>query len=322
MRAFSQLLDALVYTRSRNTKLKLIGDYLRQTPDPDRGLALAALTGSLSIATVKSAAIRAIAEERVDPVLLHMSRDYVGDLAETVSLLWPTAKDGEPEIDDGTLTIAMAVERLTAAGRATAPQVLGEMLDHLDSSGRYALLKLATGNLRIGISARLAKTAFAQAFDLSVEDVEEVLACAQPPVCRAVRLGGRGRGPTRHGEQATVPPVHARPSARGPHHARPRRLCRRVEMGRHPHAAGPCGRPDKAFSRTGDDISAQLSRNGRSADDPGVLDGELLVRGSHQGGESGGARELQRAAAAARAQDRERRRCWPNTRPSSGSTTC
>ena len=45
MRAFSQLLDDLVYTRSRNTKLRLIGDYLRETPDPDRGLGLAALTG-------------------------------------------------------------------------------------------------------------------------------------------------------------------------------------------------------------------------------------------------------------------------------------
>ncbi len=44
MRAFSQLLDDLVYTRSRNTKLKLIGDYLRETPDPDRGYGLAALT--------------------------------------------------------------------------------------------------------------------------------------------------------------------------------------------------------------------------------------------------------------------------------------
>ena len=29
MRDFSQLLDALVYTRSRNAKLKLIGDYLQ-----------------------------------------------------------------------------------------------------------------------------------------------------------------------------------------------------------------------------------------------------------------------------------------------------
>ena len=38
MRAFSQLLDDLVYTRSRNSKLKLIGGYLKETPDPDRAV--------------------------------------------------------------------------------------------------------------------------------------------------------------------------------------------------------------------------------------------------------------------------------------------
>ena len=43
MRAFSQLLDDLVYTRSHNTKLRLIGDYLKETPDPDRIATLLAM---------------------------------------------------------------------------------------------------------------------------------------------------------------------------------------------------------------------------------------------------------------------------------------
>jgi hypothetical protein len=43
MEEFAALLDALVYTSSRNAKLKLLADYLRLTPDPDRGWALAAL---------------------------------------------------------------------------------------------------------------------------------------------------------------------------------------------------------------------------------------------------------------------------------------
>src|ERR1700712_3442097 len=111
MRAFSQLLDDLVYTRSRNTKLKLIGDYLRETPYPDRGIALAALTGGLDIPAVKGAAVRAIAEERVDPVLLYISRDYVGDMAETVALLWPVPEGEPPELDDATVGIAEAVDR-------------------------------------------------------------------------------------------------------------------------------------------------------------------------------------------------------------------
>src|SRR3954462_5591025 len=105
MRAFSQLLDDLVYTRSRNTKLQLIGDYLRETPDPDRGYGLAALTGTLDIPHVKPAAIRGLAEKRLDPVLFYMSPDYVGDTAETVALLWPTPP-GEAEVDDATVGIA------------------------------------------------------------------------------------------------------------------------------------------------------------------------------------------------------------------------
>ena len=110
MRDFSQLLDALVYTRSRTAKLKLIGDYLKRTPDPDRGYALAALTGELNLPAVKPAAIRAIAEERVDPVLLYMSRDYVGDMAETISLLWPKPLGEPAELDDGMLRISSVVE--------------------------------------------------------------------------------------------------------------------------------------------------------------------------------------------------------------------
>src|SRR5215210_7193013 len=181
MRAFSQLLDDLVYTRSRNTKLRLIGDYLKATPDPDRGVALAALTGCLDIPAVKHAAVRGIAEERVDPVLLHMSRDYVGDMAETVSLLWPKPQGEPAELDDGVLRISAVVERLQSLGKADAPAELARMLDHLDASGRYALLKLATGELRLGVSARLAKTALANAFGLDVDAVEEVWHGIGPP---------------------------------------------------------------------------------------------------------------------------------------------
>jgi DNA ligase-1 len=86
---FAALLDALVFTRSRNAKLALIARYLRETPDPDRGWALAALTDGLDFPAVKAGTIRALMAERVDPVLWTLSRDYVGDTAEAASLLWP-----------------------------------------------------------------------------------------------------------------------------------------------------------------------------------------------------------------------------------------
>jgi DNA ligase-1 len=281
MRAFSQLLDDLVYTRSRNTKLKLIGDYLKETPDPDRGIALAALTGSLSIPAVKGAAIRAIAEERVDPVLLYMSRDYVGDMAETVSLLWP-APGGEPELDDGTLSITDAVERLASAGRATAPQVLAEMLDHLNAPGRFALLKLATGNLRIGVSARLAKQAFANAFELDVDAVEEVWYGLAPPYSELFDWAeGRGAQPTAKDVPVFRPFMLAHPLEEtgvslDDDVAEWTWDGIRVQLVR---AAGQT----RLYSRTGDDVSASFPEIAAAFEAEGVLDGELLVRGSDQG---------------------------------------
>jgi len=85
MRAFAELLDRLSYTPSRNAKLVLLRDYLRATPDPERGWALAALTGDLSFDAAKPAFIRKAVEARMDGQLFTMSYDYVGDLAEP----WP-----------------------------------------------------------------------------------------------------------------------------------------------------------------------------------------------------------------------------------------
>ena len=194
MHAFAALLDSLTYTRSRNAKLKLIGDYLRITPDPDRGWAMAALTGDLDIPGIKSAVIRALIEARVDPVLFRMSRDYVGDTAETVALLWP-----EPvtPVSAPPLSISQVVDRLMQVSRSDAPAALAEMLDRSDPEERFALLKMATGALRIGVSSRLAKTALAETFGLDVDAVEEVWHGLSPPYATLFAWAeGEGAQPT------------------------------------------------------------------------------------------------------------------------------
>ena len=141
MRAFADLLDRLIYTRSRNTKLRLIGDYLKVTPDPDRGWALAALTGGLDLPAVKPAIVRALVENRVDPVLYRMSRDYVGDSAETTALLWPErAVSGDVD-----LSLGRIIDRLATLSRGDAPAVLADYLDRLAPDERFAFLKMAMG---------------------------------------------------------------------------------------------------------------------------------------------------------------------------------
>ena len=284
MREFSQLLDALVYTRSRLAKLKLIGDYLKRTPDPDRGIALAALTGTLDIPAVKSAVIRGLAAERMDPLLLKMSHNYVGDLAETVALLWE-APDGE--YDDGTVGISEAVERLRGATRSDAPGVLANMLDHLDASGRYALLKLATGELRVGINARNAKQALADAFGLDVEQVEEVWHGLKPPFAELFAWGeGRGEQPSPKDIPVFRPFMLAHPLDQtkvdfADYAAEWKWDGIRIQI---VHAGGDT----RLYSRTGDDISGSFPEIAEAFREPGVLDGELLVRGLGQGADAHG----------------------------------
>ncbi len=292
MRAFADLLDRLIYTRSRNAKLRLIGDYLKVTPDPDRGWALAALTGGLDLPAVKPALIRALVEDRVDPVLFRMSRDYVGDTAETVALLWPE----RPVTGDADLSLGAIVHRLGSLSRSDAPAVLADLLDRLASDERFALLKIATGALRAGVSARLAKTALAQAFDLDVEAVEEVWHGIAPPFPTLFAWAeGRGLQPTAVDTPVFRPFMLAHPLEDlrvdlKDYAAEWKWDGIRVQI---VHVAKDGQPQTRLFSRTGDDVTGSFPDVAAAVTVPGVFDGELLVKGDFQGGEAASFNALQ-----------------------------
>ena len=288
MHAFAALLDALIYTRSRIAKLKLIGDYLRDTPDPDRGWAMAALTGDLDLPAVKPALIRALIEARVDPVLFRMSRDFVGDTAETVALLWPVPAFVE---DPAPLSVAEAVERLRHLSRSDAPAALAAMLDRLDADERFALLKMATGALRIGISARLAKQALADAFGLDVEGVEEVWHGIQPPYPSLFAWAEGGAQPIAADVPVFRPFMLAHPLEDlrvdlADYAAEWKWDGIRVQI---VHVAGET----RLYSRTGDDVTRAFPDVANAFAEPGVVDGELMVKGEYQGGEAASFNALQ-----------------------------
>ena len=96
MNRFAALIDALLFTPSRNGKLRLMQEYFATVPDPERGWALAALTGELGFAEAKPSQVRDLAISRVDPELFGWSLDFVGDLAETVALSWPAPDERRP----------------------------------------------------------------------------------------------------------------------------------------------------------------------------------------------------------------------------------
>ena len=276
MRAFAILLDRLSFTPARNAKLTLLRDYLAEAPDPERGWALASLTGELSFDAAKPAMIRKAVEARLDPQLFALSYDYVGDLAETVALIWP-AKAGanaEPELPE-------VVDALRSASRREVPQLLERWLDALDADGRWALLKLLTGGLRVGVSARLAKQALAQMGKVPLADIEELWHGQTPPYEDLFAwLSG-------HGEK---------PAADSPARFRPVMLAQALDApgdfeklaaadyaaewkwdGIRVQAVNERGQR-RLYSRTGDDIGKSFPDVLEALSFEGVLDGELLIR--------------------------------------------
>ena len=172
MKVFAQLLDRLSFEPSRNGKLRLMAEYFRAVPDPERGYALAALTDQLSFTNAKPAMIRTVAAERTDPTLFSMSYHYVGDLSETVALMWPRpAEDADASPPP---LLSAVIRTLATTGKLALPKQLAAWLDALDEVGRWALLKLITGSLRVGVSARLAKTAVASLGGIEPDEVEGV----------------------------------------------------------------------------------------------------------------------------------------------------
>src|SRR5437764_8301602 len=129
MKRFAELLDRLAYEPGRNNKLRLMTEHFRTIADPERGWALAALTGALSFQHAKPGMLRALIEERADPVLFALSWDYVGDLSETIALMWPAPKDAPqahpPRLSD-------VVSGLATLGKSELPGQLARWLDALD----------------------------------------------------------------------------------------------------------------------------------------------------------------------------------------------
>jgi DNA ligase-1 len=275
MKAFANLLDRLAFTPQRNGKLTLVRDFLREQPDPERGWVLASLTGALSFDAAKPGFIRKAVEARMDPQLFALSYDYVGDLAETVSLVWPARPGANREPD-----LSEVVDALRGATRPQVQKLLEGWLDALDADGRWALLKLLTGGLRVGVSARLAKQACADMGGVEVSEIEEIWHGLEPPYDALF---------------AWLEKRSEKPSADHPGRFRPVMLAQAIDEnkdfanyaasdyaaewkwdGIRVQAVNERGQR-RLFSRTGDDIGASFPDVLEALSQEGVIDGELLV---------------------------------------------
>jgi DNA ligase-1 len=273
MKRFADLLELLALTPSRTRKLEALKRYFSEVPDPDRGVALAVLTGELDIRNVKPALLRETVLAEVDPVLFALSYDYVGDLGETIALIWPHRGEGElPGLAD-------LVETLNHTSKAELPRLIGQLLSNAAIHERWALIKLTTGALRIGVSARLAKTALAEMSGIALQDIEEVWHGLEAPYGALFAwLEGRAERPNIDHAARFHPlmlsnPIEDKDFDRfdpADFSAEWKWDGIRVQL-----VMGPQG--VSMFSRTGDEISAAFPDVVENVAGEGVLDGELLV---------------------------------------------
>ncbi len=336
MNRFAELLDRISYEPGRNNKLRLITQYFREVPDPDRGYALAALTGALSFKHAKPGLIRELIAARVDPELFALSYDYVGDLSETVALMWPKtsasssvetlpipdpsppraalAEGGEevaatpsaplpPPLRRGGVrgsgplpdagqghnkppppTLTEVVTTLATLGKTELPAQLTRWLDELDETGRWALLKLVTGAMRIGVSARLAKTAAAALGDKDPHDVELIWPGLTPPYLDLFAwLEGRGDKPVNRDAAPFRPVMLAHAIETDDFAALDARDFIAEWKWDGIRVQAVSGRDDdgnliaRLYSRTSEDISKSFPDLLPSLHLAGAIDGELLV---------------------------------------------
>lgn len=275
MKRFAQLLELLALTPSRTRKLTALTQYFREVPDPDRGYALAVLTGALTFRNVKPALLRETVLAEVDETLFAMSYDYVGDLGETIALIWPHHGDGG---DLPSLTDLIGLFNTTS--KSELPKLIAGLLTRAGINERWALVKLATGALRIGVSARLAKTALSEMSGQPLQEIEEVWHGLKLPYTELFAwLDGRAERPDIDHTARFHPLMLSTPidEAKDFEVLDPKDFSVewkwdgiRVQL-----IVG--GGTASLFSRTGDDIAAAFPDIVDNVTGRAVLDGELLV---------------------------------------------
>ena len=275
MKEFAALLDKLSLIASRNKKIGLLSHYFTITTDPDRGIALAILTGNLSFKNIKSSQLKQIAYQHIDEHLFKLSYDYVGDLGETVALIWPYYMQGKD-----LPSLSKLIDEINETKKKDIPELIEHYLTIAENHERWALIKLITGGLRIGVSARLAKTALAKMGNQNLQDIEEIWHGLKPPYLNLFKwLEGKAEKPEIKHTETFHPLMLSNP----------------IEEHKDFEKLDPSDFQAEwkwdgirvqlvideshktMFSRTGDDISHTFPDLIESLKGRAVLDGELLV---------------------------------------------
>ena len=292
MEAFSQLLDDLYFTNSNRAKETILANYLCATPDPDRGWALAAIAGTLSFDLFKRNLTKTLMSERMDPFLFDLSRHYVGEMSETVALAWPQSPD--PVKLNRFPDLHEVIAEFQSRSKDGIRDYLITLLDNMTPAQRWALLKLGTRGLRIGMSARTVKKTLANMAAVDVGVIEELWHGLEPPYESLFAwIDGTAEMPDISNVLTYSPVMLAHPIDEAKDLGRLSPDTHQAEWkwdGIRVQLAAMNGEV-KVFSRTGDDVSHSFPDLAADVSFEAVLDGELLVK---PGEEIGSFNQLQK----------------------------
>ena len=276
MRAFAELLNKLYFTYSNLDKIKLLKDYFSLAPDPDRGFALAIIAGQINFKFFKRGLVREVISERVDAVLFDLSYDYVGDLSETVALLW---RENDNSIPEQLPTLNNLITNLNSLSKPELKMYLIELLDHSNAIERWALLKLGTGSLRIGVATRFLKLALAHYGKKNIDEIEQIWPSLQPPYLELFAwLEGKGAKPDTQRDLFFHPVMLAQPLD----NTDLEKINPELFAAEHKYDGIRVqlicsAQGKKLYSRTGDDISSSFPDFIDIINTPVILDGELMI---------------------------------------------
>ncbi len=278
MKPFAALLDRLYYTHANLDKAAVLVAYLRATPDPDRGFAVGVIAGTLTFELFKRALVRDLVASRVDPVLFELSYDYVGEMSETVAHIWPRTPGAL--ILNRLPPLHEVIHEFQSRDKPGIRDYLALLLDNMTPPERWALLKLGTSSLRIGMSARSVKHVLAEFGGVPVAEIEEVWHAQTPPYLDLFAwLEKRGPKPSSADAVTFHPVMLSHPLEDVP--------IETITPGewlvewkydgiRVQVVSTPNGKA--LFSRTGDDISGAFPDVLGRVNFQAVLDGELIAR--------------------------------------------
>lgn len=276
---FADLLDDLYFTNSNLAKAAILSEFLRTTRDPDRGWALAAIGGTLSFDLFKRNLVKTLMEERMDPYLFQLSRHYVGEMSETVALAWPQSPD--PVRLNRLPDLHEVIEEFKVRDKSGIRDYLIVLLDNMAPHQRWALLKLGTRGLRIGMSARTVKKTLANMKDVDVGLIEELWHGITPPYEDLFAwIDGKADMPDISQVLTYSPVMLSHPIDEDADLDRLSPQTHTAEWkwdGIRVQVAGMGGEA-RIYSRTGDDISHSFPDLAATVNWDAVIDGELLVR--------------------------------------------